>query len=93
VAFSRCPGCSNSMRVPAGGRGDCLRSVGLHFGQGIPAPPQLQACSPAQGVSGWFSHTRIGDISSGEQLRAGLGELHVGAGLVLPEPAALDRQL
>jgi hypothetical protein len=30
-------------------------------------------------------------ISSGKQLRAGLGEFDVGPGLVLPEPAALDR--
>jgi hypothetical protein len=32
-------------------------------------------------------------ISSGEHLRASLGELHVGPGFVLPEPAALDRKL
>jgi hypothetical protein len=31
----------------------CSRSLELHFTHGT-----LQACSPSQGVSGWFSHTQ-----------------------------------
>jgi hypothetical protein len=53
----RQPSSSYSMREPVGGRGGWSRLLGLHFGQGIPAPPQLQACSPPHGVSGWFSQT------------------------------------
>ena len=30
----------------------------MHRGQGIPAPPHVQACWPSQGVSGWFSQTQ-----------------------------------
>jgi hypothetical protein len=30
----------------------------LHFGQGIPAPPQRQTCAPAKSWSGWFSQTQ-----------------------------------
>jgi hypothetical protein len=56
---------SNSTCVPAGGRGGWLRSFRLHFGQGIPSPPQLQACSPSQGFSGWFSHAVVFRVRAG----------------------------
>ncbi len=52
------PSLSTSIRVPAGGRGGCSRSLGLHLGQGIPAPPQPKPCSPSQGLSEWFSHNQ-----------------------------------
>jgi hypothetical protein len=41
-----------------------------------------------------FSASISADLPSGylrEQIRTGLGELHVDPGLVLPQPAALDR--
>ena len=40
--------------------GSCGGSTGvgrLQAGHGAPAPPQLQACGPSQGWSGWFSQT------------------------------------
>jgi hypothetical protein len=33
-------------------------SAGLQFGQGMPAPPHVQACSPSQGLPGWLSQTQ-----------------------------------
>jgi hypothetical protein len=48
----------------------------------------------------WFNNSPAsqpiiedGEASSGEQLRAGRRELHVGAGFMLPQPALGDRQL
>ena len=40
-------------------------------------------------LSTWIEPAR----SSCEQLRASLGELHIGAALVEPQPAAFDRQV
>jgi hypothetical protein len=40
-------------------------------------------------LSTWIEPAR----SSCEQVRAGLGELHIGAALVEPQPAAFDRKL
>jgi hypothetical protein len=42
---------------PSGSRGILPFSGTLHHGQGAPAAPQVQACSPAHGRAGWFSHT------------------------------------
>ena len=43
---------------PLGSRGGVSSSPGLHFGQGIPAPPHEHACAPVHGLSGWFSQTQ-----------------------------------
>jgi hypothetical protein len=40
-----------------GGRG-VPSSAGLQSRQGMPARPQVQACSPSNGLSGWFSQTQ-----------------------------------
>jgi hypothetical protein len=45
---------SNSVLKPFGIRGSS--SPALQRGQGAPAAPQVQACSPSQGLSGWLSH-------------------------------------
>ncbi|TWB62931.1 hypothetical protein FBZ94_103631 [Bradyrhizobium sacchari] len=58
VAQCRQPSWSSSTRKPSGMR-DVSPSAGtLQTGQGAPAPPQLQACGPSQGRSGWFSQTQ-----------------------------------
>jgi hypothetical protein len=49
---------SNSIRIPAGGRGGLSRSLGLQRTQGIPTAPQPQAWLPSQGRSGWRSQTQ-----------------------------------
>jgi hypothetical protein len=51
----RQPFLSNSVLKPFGGRGADSSSLGLHRGQGAPAAPQMQACSPFHGRSGWAS--------------------------------------
>jgi hypothetical protein len=44
---------------PLGRRGgSLLRLDGLHFGQGIPPPPQWQPWGPLNGWSGWVSQTQ-----------------------------------
>jgi hypothetical protein len=45
----------NSVLKPSGKRGALSFSGTLHQGQGAPAPPQVQACSPSHGRSGWLS--------------------------------------
>jgi hypothetical protein len=51
----RQPFWSNSVLKPFGARGSV--SPWLHHGHGSPAPPQVQACSPCHGRSGWSSQT------------------------------------
>ncbi|MGX9429604.1 MULTISPECIES: hypothetical protein [Bradyrhizobium] len=43
---------------PSGRSGGVFSSLGLQAGQGMPAPPQVQACSPSHGLAGWFSQTQ-----------------------------------
>jgi hypothetical protein len=57
-SWRRQPFLSAWVLKPSGGLGAVASSAGLQFGQGIPAPPQVQACSPSLGLSGWFSHTQ-----------------------------------
>ena len=38
----------SSISKPLGIRGGASLSLGLHRGQGAPAPPHVQACSPAK---------------------------------------------
>jgi len=48
---------SVSFLKPSGSRGTSSSPLILQLRQGMPALPQGQACSPSQGLSGWFSHT------------------------------------
>jgi hypothetical protein len=50
-----------------GSRGSSCPSARLQFGQGAPAPPQLQACGPCLGRSGWFSQTQP-QLSQGKHM-------------------------
>lgn len=54
VRPSQCrdPSLSKAILTPAGIRGAAPSSVLLQIGQGAPAPPQLHACGPSQGISG-----------------------------------------
>ena len=54
----RQPLVSNSVRKPSSSRGVSSFTGKLHCGQGAPAAPQVQACSPSHGRAGWFSHTQ-----------------------------------
>jgi len=53
----RRPFLSVSFLKPSGSRGTSSSLLILQLRQGMPAPPHGQACSPSQGLSGWFSHT------------------------------------
>jgi hypothetical protein len=55
---SQCRVASSSSLKPGGIRGGVSSSLGLHSGQGMPAPPHWQACGPPQGGSGWSSQTQ-----------------------------------
>jgi hypothetical protein len=44
--------------APVGGRGGCSGSLGLQYGQSIPALPRMRACKSFQGAAGWSSHTQ-----------------------------------
>jgi hypothetical protein len=48
---------STSVLKPFGARGSVSSSLALHCGHGIPAPPQVQARSLSNGLSGWASQT------------------------------------
>ena len=49
-------GTGRNRRLEAFG-GASAHLQGCNSGHGIPAPPQVQACSPSHGLSGWLSHT------------------------------------
>jgi hypothetical protein len=61
-----------STRVPAGGLGGLLRSLGLQRSQGMPAAPQPQAWSPSQGFPGVvFAHpTAVATGGAGRHQRS-----------------------
>ena len=75
-----------SVLKPLGIRGSLPCSVTLQPGHGIPAPPHGQACSPSQGLSGWFSQTQPLAPAS----HAGLGRRTMPfiSGIVPPVPTA-----
>ncbi len=49
-------------------RGGVNSSLGLQMGQGMPAPPQPQACGPSRERSGWHSQTQRQSATSENQL-------------------------